>query len=154
MGKSWFWRRKYLIEPRIQLSITIYILSFILITSIFMYVSIWLSLNASQNQSERLSQGCLLLIKNNYSDIRSLLNTVFISNSVFAIIFAVVGGILVSHRIVGPIYRLRNVMTQLKANESPDTTQLRKNDNFQDLIPLLRELLNSLADETNEKNKK
>lgn len=61
------------------------------------------------------------------------MNRIFLGTSVGAFVFLTVIGILVSHRVAGPVLRVRNHMDRLSDGMTPDDLQFRENDYFPEL---------------------
>jgi nitrogen fixation/metabolism regulation signal transduction histidine kinase len=137
MNRPPIWRRKYLIY-RFQLEITAYVLSFSLILLLFMYVSIIKSVNLTLNQMSALSPKCAPILNLGADNIQNILKVVFFSYGIPAFVLSLVGGILISHRVAGPIFRLKKVLAQISNGEAPSSIQMRKNDYLRELIPLLK----------------
>ncbi len=83
----------------------------------------------------------------------SLMITPIIFTSVILMLVILVFGIIMSHKMAGPIYRIRSYIYSMKKGEFGKPLQLRKNDEFQDLAQELQELseiirkrLNPLSD--------
>ncbi len=58
-------------------------------------------------------------------------------------IFCLVFGILLTHRVVGPIHKLRKAMDEVAAGRSDVRLHLRSNDEFQDLAESFNRMLDS-----------
>ncbi len=143
MARPPFWKRKYLLEPKLQIGVTFYLLLFSLATLLIIYISLNQSLSAVFENSTSLSSACHEIIESNQENVQTILLTVFWTNAVVLSIFAIAGGILISHRIVGPIFRFKKALRQILNGEDPGEIRLRKSDYFSDLIPLLQELQRS-----------
>lgn len=140
MPRPPIWKRTYLLEPRLQLGITFYFLLFEVATLTMIYFSVKASLVAVLQHTANLSPSCSVLIKDNEESIRQILMIIFGTNAVVVTLFALVGGILISHRIVGPLFRVKKVLRQILDNEDPGQIRVRRSDYFTEIVPLLEEL--------------
>jgi len=140
MARPPFWKRTYLLEPRLQIGITLYMLLFAIAALAMSYVSVKQSLLAVLENAAGISPSCHTLINENEDSVRSILSIVFGTNAVIMAAFALVGGILISHRIAGPLFRLKAVLRQILDGEDPGEIRFRKSDFCADLVPLLQEL--------------
>lgn len=136
-----FLRRKYLIDPKVQLGLTAYFVSFALLTILGIYFSVLGGLHATFRNTNQILPKCSALLEANQDNVTSLLNTIFLWDGVALLIFATLGGILIAHRIVGPIYRIRKVLEKISSGEDPGTVRFRKHDFFKDLAPQIDALV-------------
>lgn len=144
MRRPPLWRRKYLIESRVQITVTLYFVVYSLIGILCMHLGLKLGLNAIFSEAERFDSGNTVLMQQVHQSAISLLNKVLLITGGMTFAFMLGGGILISHRLVGPIYRLRALMRQVIAGEDPQPLQVRKYDFFHDLFPLFQEMLQHL----------
>ncbi|MCM8814787.1 MAG: hypothetical protein NC931_02200 [Candidatus Omnitrophica bacterium] len=128
-------RRKILVDREIQFKIVIYVLAFMVLTSIFVslitFNSVWsLLINHLVSANEKnLTQIFTLTFKT--FALRITLITVFLA------ILAGLGMLLVSHRIAGPVYRIIQVIKELREGKSP-SFNLRKGDTLSNLMEEIR----------------
>jgi hypothetical protein len=148
MPRPPIWKRQYLLEPKLQLGVTFYFLLFQFGALWIIYWSVKRTLLAVLENTAQMSNQCSALILDNQDSVRNILNTVFGSNAIVVTMFALVGGILISHRIAGPVYRFKAVIRQMAKGEDPGKISVRKSDYFADLVPLLQDLQKSRQKET------
>lgn len=110
-----FWRRKYLIEPKVQIEITFYLLLFLLILLGFIYASVRFGIDSIFLEALRVGAGCGPVFEDSQRNIHIILKTIFLVYGVLCVGAGVVGGILLTHRVVGPIYRIRHVLAKLNS---------------------------------------
>lgn len=140
MARPPIWKRTYLLEPRLQLGITFYFLLFEIATLSMIYFSVKASLMAVLQHTASMSPSCSVLIKDNEENIRQILMVIFGTNAVVMTMFALIGGILISHRIVGPLFRVKTVLRQILDGKDPGHIRVRHSDYFTEIVPLLEEL--------------
>jgi nitrogen fixation/metabolism regulation signal transduction histidine kinase len=143
MRRPPIWKRQYLLEPKLQLGITFYFLIFTFGALGIIYWSVRQTVTAILEHTAQMSNQCTTLITDNEDSIRTILTVVFGTNAFIVSIFALVGGILISHRIAGPLYRFKAVIRQIADGEDPGEIRVRKSDYFADIVPLLQDLQKS-----------
>ena len=77
-------------------------------------------------------------------DQQSTMNLIIITTSLLLFVFLVVGGLLLSHQIAGPIYRLKKHMEMIAGREEFPDLSFRKKDFFQDVLPPVNAVLAKL----------
>jgi hypothetical protein len=152
MPRPPIWKRQYLLEPKLQLGITFYFLLFTFGALGIIYWSIRQTLTAILEHTAQMSSHCSALIIDNEDSVRTILTVVFGTNAFIVTLFAIVGGILISHRIVGPLYRFKAVIRMMANGEDPGEIRVRRTDYFSDVVPLLKEL--QKARQTNSEKEK
>lgn len=124
-------RRKLLVNREIQFKVVIYVLIFMVITSILVslatFNSVWSMLvNHLVSANEKnLTQIFDITFKT--FALRITVITIFLA------ILAGLGMLIVSHRIAGPVYRMAQVLKELQEGKSPSFT-LRKGDSLSTLM--------------------
>ncbi|MCX7705536.1 MAG: hypothetical protein N2115_04680 [bacterium] len=124
-------RRKLLVDREIQFRAVIYVLLFMVITSILVslttFNSVWSMLvNHLVSANEKnLTQIFDITFKT--FALRITLITIFLA------ILAGLGMLIVSHRIAGPVYRMTQVLKELQEGKTPSFT-LRKGDSLSTLM--------------------
>jgi hypothetical protein len=130
--------KTFIINPKFQLKLLSYFIFLFFITTISLYSTTYLFFWRMKEKG--LSVG----IPENHVfydfliQQKSDLDTLFIWMAIFNF-FALIGiGLLLSHRIAGPIYKLKNHLSQISTMQ--DDFKLRESDFFQELAPLVNEL--------------
>lgn len=77
-------------------------------------------------------------------DQQSTMNLIIMTTSLLLFVFLVVGGLLLSHQIAGPLYRLKKHMEMIGDKEEFPNLSFRKKDFFQDLLPPINTVLERL----------
>lgn len=122
-------RKKYIINPKFQN------LFFKRLLLLFVLISI-----ASIGFSLYLEMKMAIIFKTFYEneviDISSKFNNLAIMHLIFFIIISLIiflWGLLISHKIAGPIYRLKMYFESISNNQPTVLLNFRKNDEFQDI---------------------
>jgi signal transduction histidine kinase len=125
-------RSHYLIKKKLQLGLAFRFLLLSVLFSIFIgfevYITIWPVV------AEAISGLSIALVKKHI-----LFRLIFFSIPVIFVI--VIGSIIFTHRIAGPLYRLEKTLDDLIAGKDVDIIRLRKKDEFQGLTQKLNEFI-------------
>ncbi len=80
------------------------------------------------------------------SDIKQKLDLIFLIKSALIIIFLVTGGVLYSHRIAGPLYKMRRHMQDITKGKKLDTLkiQFRRRDFFHEMVNVYNHMIRCL----------
>jgi hypothetical protein len=130
--------RNYLIEPDFQLKIIGYFGAVFAVTTVTLYLTVVLFF--WRLNSKALGVGIppghvfFRFVNNERFD----LALAFAGLALVNLIILIGVGFVVSHRVAGPIYKLKNYLRQM-SEESPEF-RLRKNDFFKDLEPIINDL--------------
>ena len=74
----------------------------------------------------------------------SLMTNIFFVAAIFLVLLIAIRGILLSHRIAGPLYRLNKHMRQIADGQTKDAVHFRKKDFFAELADSYNDQLNYL----------
>ena len=126
-------RKKLLINPQFQLRVMGYMIAISLLTLLIVYGSnayfFW--------RFEEFGRAMDLPLDHAYynfiSEQKSYMNRNFIFTALGVICAIVAGGLVLSHRGAGPIYRLTTHMKEVAAGKAKGKVTFRKNDFFTDL---------------------
>lgn len=142
-------RKKYFIAARFQVRYILYILLFLYIGAAIagytVYYSTWTTLG--EKLASVYPRGRLMYIFQQ-SNITLLVRFLFVSP-----IFIVIGVIL-SHRIAGPIYRIGKYIESLMTGDYSRGLTLRKNDEFKVLAIKITQLCKKLKEDDLERKRK
>ena len=127
-------RRQYLINPEFQLTVMGFFIGLALVSIFVFYWAVRLIFSNFGDRAQELGLPPTHLIFQFIMDQQHAMNLIFLSTSVLLFIFLLLGGLLLSHHIAGPIYRLRmHILKTIESTEVPGDVQFRKNDFFPDL---------------------
>jgi methyl-accepting chemotaxis protein len=130
-------RNKKLINPKFQLKLVGTFFFLACISALFQVLLLNLSLRELAPRLGESSEAMLLL-----------LDELFRKNLMLAFIgllpLMLIVGVLVTHRIAGPIYRMEKHLEALARGENPGECRIRKEDEFQELCERLNEAQRAL----------
>tara|TARA_Y100000590_G_scaffold470538_1_gene666152 strand:- start:5792 stop:6283 length:492 start_codon:yes stop_codon:yes gene_type:complete len=134
-------RKIWFINPRFQLKFTFYICTWILVLSLVYPVIIYELFDHFMEFSGLLTVG---VTPEQIAEMRNdlLSSLIWIQFAYLSIVFAM--GIFLSHRIAGPLYRLKMYFSQLKQGDLQSRLSFRKRDHFQDVALAYNEMLAGL----------
>lgn len=146
VGKRPAWyRRKYLVYPQFQM--TLIVLNTLVTLALFGLIAYFvirshLYLETLVKQTRLPAQN--LFIQLLTEQLRSLLIYMFISLAV-GLVFTATLTLLISHRMAGPMIRLRMLFSQVtKTGEFPEQLKFREGDFFQELPPTINQAFSIL----------
>lgn len=138
MGKP-FRRRKYLIEKKFQLKFAGLIMLFMFAVAFFsaltIYYYTWIALG--EKLANVYPQGRLVGILR-HANFILFLRILIVSPLVFAL------AILLSHRIAGPIYRIKNTIDEVIKGDYTKRLYLRKTDTLKDVADSINSIIEML----------
>jgi len=124
-----FFRRRFLVEPKFQFTLVLY---FLLIGVPVAVGNYYLMRQAFQGYIDQVAAGMSgvnpEIVPGMFADLRKTLLSYFVVGSVSGLIAFAVGGILVSHRIAGPLYQLEEAMKEYLETGVVKTVRFRKHD--------------------------
>lgn len=132
-------RRQYIVDKGIQYRfvsiVLLYLLILFFITLLIIYLAGW----------ERL----IIKLSNVYPQamLAAILNNVYLRlyiGFIFVLSIAVISAVVVSHKIAGPLVRIKWALRQLAEGNFDIVVKLRKNDQLEDVAKLINNLAQSL----------
>ncbi|MDD5504956.1 MAG: methyl-accepting chemotaxis protein [Candidatus Omnitrophica bacterium] len=134
-------RKIYLIKKSFQLRYALVISVFILLTALLSSSMTYLAVfpYLSEKLANVYPQGRLIALLRN-ANAKALISTFMIFP------FAIWFGIILSHRVAGPWYKLELVLKKLADGDLNHDIYLRKNDELQSLAHLLNDVIRNLRD--------
>ena len=127
-----FYRRKYLIDKRMQLKYALMIGVVLLVMVILVEVHSYLTMQS--------------LLPNLFSsvmgaEVKRLQVSLLINGIIYTVVVALVS-IVISHKIAGPVFRLKRDLREMIDTENyARKLSVRKGDELQDLVAVINELL-------------
>jgi hypothetical protein len=141
-------RIRFLVMPGFQVRFMIYIICF----AVFGIAVLYASNHFYYARLVAEGQGLGLAPDHIYFEFieqqKSLLNTVFFSVSVVVFGGMIMAGLVLSHKIAGPVYRIQQYLKTVYENGAPDH-KLKFRD--KDFFPEVAELINALVEHYEEK---
>lgn len=142
MEKTFYRRRRYLIKKGFQLKYVGVILGVMFLGAVIsgysIYYNAWLLLG--EKLANVYPQGRLMHIFRSVN-IRLAVNLFFVS------IFCASVGIFISHRIAGPIYRIKKFLDDVTNGDYSQRLKLRKHDELKDVAEAMNKLVDKLERE-------
>ena len=140
-------RKVYLINPNFQLRVTSYFILLAVINILVCYSCVYYFFDIFQSKGVEIG-----LPKNHVffmfiEDQMMQMNSVFLVMAILTGVILLFAGILISHRIAGPMYRLNQDLKSMAESKELRTLKFRKKDFFQE-IP---ESFNLVVDSFNKK---
>lgn len=127
-------KRKYLIDFRFQLGFALAVLIMFGLSQAVLYVSLIQTLDQFKDQFSMVKISGSDIFIGIVQEQTQIWKDIFTTVSIWTVFVALAGGILFSHRIAGPMYRLKQHLIQLKNNPNALTeVSFRKGDFFQDV---------------------
>ena len=141
-----FRRKQYLINPEFQVTVIGFFIGLAVVTIGVFFWSIHLVLTNFEDTLKTLSlpEGHTLLLF--VAENRKAMNIIFGTTSILLFVFLVIGGLILSHHIAGPIYRLKKHIQLVNSGESFGDLSFRKKDFFQDILPDYNAMLTKIRE--------
>jgi hypothetical protein len=141
-------RKVYLINPDFQLKITGYFILLAVINIAVFYGCVYYFFDIFQSKGIEIG-----LPKNHVffmfiEDQMTQMNSVFIIMAILTAVILLIAGVLISHRIAGPMYRLNQDLRMMAEKKELRSLRFRKKDFFQE-IP---DAFNMVVDSLNKRN--
>jgi len=141
---KYFWNRKYIINPNFQFNLIIPCLVFTFFVFITFYAVnyfyLWKfycdhGLGAIQNESN-----IEVILKEYFF----ALNIFFLSSGILTLVLLITGGIIFTHKVAGPMFRLKRHMLEVASGKTQNQIYFRKSDHFHDIADAYNEQLKYL----------
>lgn len=134
MERPRIWRRQFLINPRFQVGVALWVFFFILVYSFVLGLVIFLPLQQELDVAVRPDEQARIA--------DHILQLHFRLWPAVLIVAILVGlqAIFTSHRMVGPLYRIERVLRAMAAGESPQRIELRRGDWCHELAEAVADL--------------
>jgi hypothetical protein len=140
-----FYRSHFLINSKLQLSLVLYFVAIGLAVAIGSYILLY---RGFQGYIDEVASGLPGIDKNAVTevlkDLRSNLLRDFAVSSVSGLVGVFLGGILVSHRIAGPLYRIEQAMKGFVNEGNDSEVHLRKHDYAKSLADLYNQMVKKI----------
>jgi signal transduction histidine kinase len=130
-----FYRRKYLIDKRMQLKYALMIGVVLLVMVILVEVHSYLTMQS--------------LLPNLFSSaignqVKQIQMSLLINGIIYTVVVALVS-IIISHKIAGPVFRLKkDIREMIDTKNYARKLSVRKGDELQDLVTVINELLTNI----------
>lgn len=145
--KPKFYRRNKLINPNLQLTIMGYFIGLTFVTLVFFYLTFRVVIVRFIEDARAINglteANILQLAQTQYR----MLNSTCLELGLVLLIVLCSGGLVLSHRVAGPIYRMRmHIQDAIKTGDISKDLSFRKKDYFHELATEYNELLAKLRE--------
>lgn len=125
-----FRRKQYLINPRFQFAVILFFLALSFITAFFNYLVVYQIFNEFMQKGKALGLHKEHVYFKFIGEQLSTFNTFYLISTVFLVVMFVIGGIVFSNKIAGPMYRLHRHLNELTKTGKDSPLRFRKKDFF------------------------
>ena len=139
-----FWKRKYVVDKKFQFEITGYFLSFYFIVLVALYLFLRFSIGGAVNDLKNLESLNASTLDLFMEHVMQILNFAFVIFTIVGGGFAFAGGIFMSNKISGPIFRIQKIIQQMTIGNYQNYFKVRKNDYCEKLYVDLEKLNETL----------
>jgi len=134
-------RRVFLINPKFQLQVMGMVLGLTAVVIAAFYAADWYFFWQLASEGKRLGLPENHVFFRFINEQRTTMNWIFGLSAFLAGATISVGGLLLSHRIAGPLYRLHKHLLAVAAGNTTSDVKFRDKDYFQELPPALNQVL-------------
>jgi hypothetical protein len=151
---SGYKRKIFFIYPDFQLRFIAWLLIPALANAAVLITSLYLIVNRSKEISTTIGLNSDHLFFAFIDMQREYMFWVYLFTTVMLSVLLIVFGLFLSHRLAGPMVKLRNHITNINSGSEVEHVFLRKNDFFRELLPPLNEHLDQYKEVTESSDKK
>lgn len=142
-------RKIYLINPNFQLRVTSYFILLAIINILVCYACVYYFFDIFQSKGVEIG-----LPKNHVffmfiEDQMMQMNSVFLVMATLTAVILLIAGVLISHRIAGPMYRLNQDLRLMADNKELRSLKFRKKDFFQEIPESFNLVVESFKEKKN-----
>jgi sensor histidine kinase YesM len=127
--------RNILIDPDFQLRLMSYFVGLFVITTLSLYSTTYLFFYKLVQKGMRVGIPAGHVFYKFLEEQKSELDWLFVGLALFNLVLLLGVGFIISHRIAGPIYKLKNYLSGMSSQSGPFS--LRKKDFLKDLEPVV-----------------
>lgn len=138
-------RFRYLIESKLQLSVIFYFLAVFAFFVLAFYFCLQISMEKLFVELARVYPKESSTLGPALDQIKNTILSNLLIYAAFGALYYFLGGLILSHRIAGPIYRIKVMLRQYLAGEEIRPAEVRKGDYLQDVFSLLREAFKKMG---------
>ena len=142
---------RLLVMPKMQFTLILYFTLLTMVKDVFMFM------NLKETKAQLLGYTSTQLSEAGAANVNKLI-TVLLDNSQdklfklggsFTLFFYLLGGIILTHRIAGPLLQFKSKLADSLTNKNPKPIQLRDGDFFHDIADTYNEFLKMRIDSSN-----
>ena len=132
-------RKQKLINGKLQLKLTLWVVGVATLSMLFQFVILYMAVSKIGTELPHDSQIF-------FQSLPETLFRSFLASLSICLSITFVAGILLTHRIAGPIYRFTQFLKGVNLGQHPDICRIRANDELKDFCALLNETTAPLRD--------
>lgn len=136
-------RKRVLVYPRFQLSIIGINIGLALFMVLIFYIENVYLYSRFRESDLKNAQAFSQLYYTLASE-KALVNLIFTLTAVSIVVLMVIFGLILSHRVSGPLVKLKNHMDSIANGQQPTPVRFRKNDYFRDISESFNQMLERL----------
>lgn len=137
-------RTNYLINPQFQLKLIGFVLTLVFLSCGIFYMSnlyfIWKFIEVGKELSLPENHSFFRFI----AEQKRVMNSIFLITSLIITVLTVIGGLVLSHRAAGAMYRLETHMDEVGETGKLEEVNFRKNDFFSEIADAFNRMLIAL----------
>lgn len=138
-----FRRKQYLINPRFQFAVILFFLLMSFLTALFNYLVVYQIFNDFMHKGKMLGLPKEHIYFKFIGEQLSTFNTFYLVSTALLVLMFVIGGIVFSNKIAGPMYRLHRHLNELTKTGKDLALNFRKKDFFLEIPEAFNNYLNS-----------
>jgi hypothetical protein len=140
--------KKLLIHPKFQLSVIIYSTSLSILLSFVQYLALKNFFGKYYREGINIGLAKQHPFFKFLEDQETYMNKVYLVTSLLVLVITVMAGLILSHRVAGPLHRLKTYLLKAGSAEEPaNKLSFRHGDFFQDIPPVVNETIDRLKQE-------
>lgn len=138
-------KRQYIINPGFQLELTAYFTGALTITLGGFYMGYKHVLSQTDMSCEIVGSVGAVACRQILGSQGEMMRSIFILSLILGLIFVMAGGVLLSHRAAGPLFRLKKYFSDISSGGKVVPLTFRKNDYFQDVTEVINSALDKIT---------
>lgn len=142
-------RKVYLINPRFQLTFVGYFMFFSIMAAVIYYVSIVIFFRKFAAIGMEVGLPADHVFFKFISDQQHTMDIIFLATSIVMVLALCIGGILLSHKVAGPVYRLSKHFKETPPGEMISEVKFREGDFFPELPVAINDFLKNFRERQN-----
>lgn len=135
-------RKKYIINPKFQYNLIGKFLFLALLNSTVLYGFIWYFFYNFKSEAIQMGLNKKHIFFKFINELQGDFNLIFFIALFTSMIILFIFGVLVSHKIAGPLYRLKTHLNEASTLNDLSTVKFREKDYFRDIEESLNNLVN------------
>lgn len=133
--------KKYIIYPKFQWKLIQYFLLLAMFTSASFYGAVWYFFHSFESKGVKVGIPVNHVFFQFIGDLRAEMNLIFAITAVLIFLTLIFAGVMISHRVAGPIYRMEADLTKMAETGKLKPIQFRDGDFFMALAENFNKLL-------------